>query len=122
MNNNDEEYVINCEGLGTPKRIYDWLPYSHHRIKQILRDYYGMRIERVRAYKEGRYPGYKQRYYLYDNTTGELIRKNVRLDAFRCLFASKEFPLHEEVDGRNPRAVEFLEIVDAIARKAQENQ
>lgn len=77
-------------------RVYDILPYSHWRVKQILNDYCNAHAVCIRAYKEGRYPGYKQRYNIYDNDTGELIREDIRLDDLRRVFARNDIPLHEE--------------------------
>uniref|UniRef100_UPI00405757F1 hypothetical protein n=1 Tax=Acetatifactor sp. TaxID=1872090 RepID=UPI00405757F1 len=114
--NIDEKYDLEMDPNAGLHRVYDYLPYSHWRIKQILRDYYGARLVCVRAYKEGRYPGYKQRYYIYDIATGKLIRKDIRLDELRRLFAHEDFPLEED-NGRNPKAAQFMAIVNAIAEE-----
>lgn len=112
MNNEDYDIILDDPDVKL-HRVYDYLPYSSHRIKQILRDYYGVRIDCVQAYKEGRYSGYKQRYYIYDIETGKLIKKDVHLDDFRRIFAHEDFPLHED-NSRNPKATQFLAIVAAI--------
>ena len=91
-----KDEVIEFDPDAGIRRVYDILPYPHWRIKQILNDYCNMHIECVRGYKEGRYPGYKQRYYVYDNETGKLIWKNIRLDDLRRIFAQHEIPLHKE--------------------------
>lgn len=117
----DDETVIVLENYVGVHRVYDWINYSYFRIVQILRDYYNARLELVRAYKEGRYPGYKQRYNIYDCATGKLIRKNIRLDELRRKFAREDFPLHED-NGRNRKAAQFIAIVNAIAeQQAKEN-
>ncbi len=113
-NNNNEDDEITLEGPIKLKRCYDYDNYSSFRIKEILNDHFGMHLERIRAYKEGRYPGYKQRYNLCQNITGRVIRENVHLDDFRYLFAKMEFPLKEE---RNLKAAEFLRIVNEIVKE-----
>lgn len=115
---NNEDYDIILPADVKLHRVYDYLPYTHWRIKQILRDYYNARLKSVHAYKEGRYPGYKQRYYIYDISTGKLIRKDIRLDDLRRLFARQDFPLQEN-NKRNPKAAAFLEIVNTIAEAEQ---
>jgi len=112
----DEEYDIILPPDVKLHRVYDFLPYSHWRIKQILRDYCGAYLVCIRAYKEGRYPGYKQRYNIYDISTDKLIRSNVRLDDLRRFFAGKDFPLQEN-NKRNPMAAYFLAVVNAIAQE-----
>ena len=113
---NNEEYDIILPPDVQLHRVYDYLPYTHWRIKQILQDYFNAYLVRQRAYKEGRYPGYKQRYNIYAISSGKLIKKNVRLDDLRYFFASKEFPLHEN-NKRNPMAQYFLSVVNAIAEE-----
>lgn len=113
MNSNDE-YDIILPPDAEFHRVYDFLPYTHWRLKNLLNDYCNAHLERVRAYKEGRYPGYRQRYNIFDNATGNLIRRNVHLDDLRRFFASKNFPLDEENE-RNSKAAQFLEIVNTIA-------
>lgn len=114
---NNEEYDIILPPDVTLHRVYDYLPYTHWRIKQLLRDYCGAYLVCIRAYKEGRYPGYKQRYNIHDIATDKLIRSNVRLDDLRRFFASKDFPLKEEEIQRNPMAEYFLSVVNSIAKE-----
>lgn len=120
--NKNEEYDIVLPPDATFRRVYDFLPYTHWRLKQLLNDYCNAHLERIRAYKEGRYPGYRQRYNIYDNDTGKLIRSNVHLDDLRRFFASKDFPLQEEdtINKRNPKAEQFLEIVRNITEHSKE--
>ena len=120
--NKNEEYDIVLPPDATFRRVYDFLPYTHWRLKQLLNDYYNAHLERIRAYKEGRYPGYRQRYNIYDNDTGKLIRSNVHLDDLRRFFASKDFPLQKEdtINKRNPKAEQFLEIVRNITEHSKE--
>lgn len=101
-------------------RIYDYLPYSHHRIKQYLNDNLGMHLVCIRGYKEGRYAGYKQHYELRENGTNKVINPWIYLDEIRRIFARNEVPLHadllEEIvpKGRNKGAYLFMEAVNSI--------
>lgn len=112
----DEEYDIILPPDVKLHRVYDYLPYTPWRLKQILKDYYGAYLVCIRGYKEGRYPGYKQRYNIYDISTNKLLRKDVRLDDLRRLFAKEDIPLHDTIK-RNPNAEYFLAIVNAIAKE-----
>lgn len=117
----NEEYDIILPQDVKLHRIYDYLPYASWRIKQILKDYYKAYLVCIRAYKEGRYAGYQQRYHIYDISTGKLIRSNVRLNTLRHYFASNDFPL-QECNNRNPKAAQFLSTVNAfVAEQSKEN-
>lgn len=112
----DDEIILEPDKMHF-YRAYDYLPYSYWRIVEILNDYLGMKLVRVRAYKEGRYPGYKNHYDIYDNETGKLVKKHVYLDGLRRLFAHWDIPLHE--NNRNKRAEYFLHVVNQIAKEQQ---
>lgn len=119
--NNDKGYDIILPPDVKLHRVYDYLPYTPWRIKQILKDYYGAYLVCIRSYKEGRYAGYRQRYNVFDISTGKLIRSNVRLNALCRYFASKDFPL-QEGNKRNMKAAQFLAIVNTIAaEQSKEN-
>lgn len=108
-----EEFEI--DENATFRRVYDYLPYTHWRIKEILKVYFNAHLKCIRGYKEGRYPGYKQHYNIHDSSTGELIREHVYLDDLRHIFAGMDFPLHEPEKVRNPKAEEFLRAVQDTA-------
>lgn len=112
--NDDKEYDIILPPDVKLHRVYDYLPYTHWRIKQILDEDCNVGIQLVRGYKEGRYPGYKQHYRLYDKATGNIIKDFIRLDDLRRFFAARDYPLHKD-NSRNRGAAHFLEIVNAIA-------
>lgn len=125
--NNDENKKLNMEpeedeviGFKEGAKVHlvpAYLPYTYFRIVEILRDYYNMELVRCRAYKEGRYPGYKCRYALKNKETGERIGGNIHLDDLRSFFARKEIPLKEE--DRNIKAYWFLQIVKEIAKQQE---
>ncbi|MBO5459313.1 MAG: hypothetical protein J5981_03585 [Lachnospira sp.] len=75
------------------KRVYSYLPYSYWQIVHILNEYYDAHLVRIRAYKEGRYTGYKNHYEIHDNKSGRVINGFVRLNDLRKLFARQGFPL-----------------------------
>lgn len=114
MEPEEEEAISFEEGAGI-HLVPAYLPYTYWRIVEILRDYYNMELIKYRAYKEGRYPGYKCRYALKNKETGERIGGNIHLDDLRVFFARKEIPLKE--DDRNFKAYWFLKIVDEIAKQ-----
>lgn len=99
-------------------RVYTYLPYTHWRLKEILSKYFNAYMVCIRGYKEGRYqPGYKQRYNIYLNGSGYLLGKNIHLNTLRCIFAEREFPLHEPDTGRNQGAEMFLTIIQQLAEQ-----
>lgn len=96
-----------CTGLHL---IYDWLPYSHQRIKEILKEHCNAYLVPYRGYKLGRnIPNYKQNYEIRDITTDKVINERINLDALRKFFAKREFPLHRS--NRNKKAANFLQAV-----------
>lgn len=111
-NDNEEDIIIDPNAKF--RRGYDMLPYSHQRIKQILDEDCNVGMRLIRGYKEGRYPGYRQHYQLYDKADGHIIKDFIRLDDLRRFFAQRDYPLHKD-NGRNRGAAYFLEIVNAIA-------
>lgn len=93
-------------------QTYDWLPYSHQRIKQLFHDEYGITLDCIHpGYKGGRYPGYVNRYCLRWIDTGEIINPSVKLDWLRYFLARHGHPLHDNGPKRNPKCEAFLEAV-----------
>lgn len=90
----DEDEIIIPEGAEF-HRVYDYLPYSHWRIKRLLKEL-GWHLEPIVGYKCNRVPGYKQKYDVVETESGKVIRKNVTLDFFREIFAKNGIPLHDE--------------------------
>lgn len=91
-----EDDVIIFDENATLTRVYNYQPYSHWRIKEILREHYGAHLHAIGEYKANRVPGYSQRYNLINSETGEVLFENVRLDTFRYIFAKENYPLHKE--------------------------
>lgn len=78
------------------RRVYNYLPYTHWRIKRILKQRYNAKLIPIGSYKCNRIEGYKQRYRLVDCATGRIIRKEVKLDTLRRIFAKEGIPLHDK--------------------------
>lgn len=114
---NEDDETLEFKENAKFTRVYDYLPYSHWRIKQILNNYYNAHLVCIRGYKEGRYAGYKQHYNIYANGTNRLISEHVYLYDLRCIFARNGFPLHEPDINRNPSAENFLNIITELSEK-----
>lgn len=109
MNEDDDEIMLSPNA--TFKQVYTFLPYTHWRIKEILKYGFDYRLDPIGGYKCNRVPNYVQGYNLVDNATGKIIQENVHLDFFRKIFAKASIPLHSEVNSRNAGAENFMEIV-----------
>ena len=108
----DEEEIVLEEGA-VFKRIYDYLPYTHHRIKEILKENCHCYLKPIGGYKCNRVPNYRQEYEIRDLTTDKVINERVNLDTLRRFFAKYDFPLHKS--NRNLKAENFLQIVREIS-------
>lgn len=93
----DKRDEMDLMGITDVRRVYDYLPYSHQRIKRILAEDYGCHLENVwQGYKGNRHGRYVETYNMVSNATGEVIAKNVVLDQFRRMFAAKNYPLYDD--------------------------
>lgn len=78
---------------------YDIIPYHGNRIKQILRQEYNCRLEKIwQGYKANRRPGYVELYNLIDCETNAVIASRITLQSFRILFTKQGYPLRQEQD------------------------
>lgn len=93
------------------ERRYDFLPYTPATIKNYLKQA-GFKLEWVRGYKEGRYPGYKRRYNVICIATGEIVQHRVTLDDMRRVLARAGCPLPSQT--RHSGAVNFLRAVAEV--------
>ncbi len=118
QNENEDDIVIEIPDDVQLHLVHVYLPYSHQRIKQILRDYFNCRLERYwQGYKANRRPGYCEIYAIVNNSTNEIIFKKVTLEQLRYVLAEKfDFPLHEPPQ-RNPNADLFLKMVKELTHK-----
>ena len=119
MNNigNEDEEELDFGENAKFTRVYSYLPYSYWRIVEILNVYYNANLVCIRAYKEGRYPGYKQHYNISSNIDNALIFEHVYLDDLRHVFAHAGFQLHESDIKRNSGAENFIKILRDISSK-----
>lgn len=76
--------------------------YSFYRIKRILKKFYNCGLQKVYpGYKGNRYPGFKNKYHIYDLETGKIIVQNAKLDVIRYYLSTIGcigFPLEDEYD------------------------
>lgn len=77
------------------RRVYTYQPYTHWRIKRILKQRYNAELIPIGGYKCNRVYNYRQSYRLVDSATGRTIMEEVRLDTLRCIFAKMGIPLHD---------------------------
>ena len=109
------------DGVTGITRHYGYLPYTHHRIKQIMRDL-GIEMMWMHPYKCGRYHGYKRRYKLLDIETGEAISETwFSNDDLRYFLAQMGFPLEVPKATRNRGAEQFLAAVAEAERMRRES-
>lgn len=91
-------------------------PYSHQRVKQILRDDYHYDLQPLWGYKSNRIPPYVTKYRLVNMDTGETLLEFVTLNAIRIQLTKEGYPLKEKVKP-NKKAIEFLEFVEELKEK-----
>ena len=104
------------ENMYRQSNAHKCLPYSHQRVKQILRDYYHYRLKPVGGYKANRRYGYVQKYHVIDTDTGETILEWVTLNAIRIVLTEEGFPLFETMKPCKG-AMEFLEYIETTKNK-----
>lgn len=96
------------------KRVYDYQPYTYHRIVQILKDC-NLYLHPLMGYKCNRIPNYHQHYDVREMGTDRTIRGNVSLDDLRQILARLNYPL-KAPEQRNQKAVAFRETMEKIKR------
>ena len=105
-----DEEEIDLTGITKFKRVYNYQPYTYHRIVQILKDN-NLYLHPIVWYKCGRYSGYKQKYDIKEIGTDRTIRENLSLDNLREILARLNYPL-KAPEQRNQKAVAFLKIIE----------
>lgn len=124
MNKDDELYIDPNTKF---KQVYDYLPYSHWRIKRILKENFNYRLEAIwQGYKASRYKGYVEKYRLIENDTDRIVNPCITLDQIRHIFANADIPLHDEKSScnqseHNQGAQHFLEAVNSIKNSTKED-
>lgn len=77
-------------------RVYDWKPYTLHRIRRILKGL-DMRMETIwQGYKANRRPGYCEFYRIISISDGKVIHPRINLYSLQKFFAGLDFPLEDE--------------------------
>lgn len=92
------------------------LPYSHQRVKQILRDDYHCELLPLWGYKSNRIPPYVRRYNLIDMDTRETLLKSITMNAIRIQLTKENYPLRQEVKPCQG-AIAFLEFLKEQNKK-----
>lgn len=119
-----EDDVIDLSEVTGWIQKYDYLPYTFHRIKRILKEYFGVHLYPIGGYKCNRVPNYHQHYWVVSDETNEILIEDVTLDSLRYFFAGMNIPLLDEhsagqKSNRNPGAARFMEIT---AQSEQKNR
>lgn len=97
-------------------QAYNFLPYSHQRIKEILWTDYGLELDFIHpGYKGNRYPGYVNKYRVLNAETKEVVVERTTLNALRHFLAGRG----HTVESPNHGAVTFLRAVEAIREKME---
>ena len=91
------------------------MPYSHQRVKYILKNDYHCILQPILSYKGNRRYGYVQKYNLINEDTGETLVENVTLNAMRIVLTQEGYPV--KADSPCQGAMDFLAFVDNIKTK-----
>lgn len=100
-------------------RVYDYQPYTFHRIKRILAGL-DMRLENIyQGYKANRRPGYCELYRVIRISDNVVINPCISLEQIRHVLARNDFPLEDEksmthtaadTSGLSPSDLGFLKL------------
>lgn len=118
--NEEDNEIITFESVTGIHIVYNYQPYTIHRIRRILKQDFDCRLENVwQGYKANRREGYREIYKVIQNDDNEVIAENIPLDVLRCFFAREDYPLYDEKSScnkspRNQNAAAFSKIVDTL--------
>ena len=106
--------------MNKEKQADNYLPYTHWRIKRILKNDYDCRLECICTYKGNRVPNYRCKYRLIQNYDNKVLVEGITMDNLRKLFTEEGYPLK---DGCTPNmgAIKFLEYVNSIKNRDNED-
>ena len=77
--------------------VYDYHPYTYHRMNRILKEHYGCKLEKIwQGYKANRKEGYKELYNIVTVSDGMIVAERITLDRLRHVFANADYPLYDE--------------------------
>ncbi len=77
------------------KKCYSYMPYTHWRIKRILKQEYNAGLAPIGGCRCSRVPDYKHSCRLVGCTTGSAIMEGIKPDTLRRFFAQKGFPQYD---------------------------
>ena len=115
---NDEEEICLDPNIGL-KRVYDFLPYTHQRIKRIFKEDFGIRLDNIyQGYKANRREGYCELYNLVQIHDEQIVQRCLSLYDLRRFLANLDYPLTDDFsigqEHRNKGAEKFLNIVEQL--------
>ena len=121
---------LDGSGITEMEQIFDYLPYSKHRIERIFKLCFGWKLENIwQGYKANRRPYYHEIYRVVEIETGKIVVERVSLDSIRKVLARNGFALYDEkstgkrihldnqvvyLNRRNPDAEKFMKLVNSI--------
>lgn len=113
----DEEEIILPDNIVL---VYDWLPYTYHRIMRMLKEIDCEAVNIYQGYKANRNPNYCELYRIIRITDGKVIHPCINLYSLQKFFAHQGFPLYDEKSAcnqskRNKGAEAFLKAVKSLS-------
>lgn len=95
IKNSEEDDVIEFEPGLHFVRAHNYIPYSHWRVKRILKEHFGCHMEKINGYKYNRtHP--ETLYRVIFTETGETLFEKVTLHQLRKFLAQKDFPQFDD--------------------------
>lgn len=115
-----ENEELTFSGKREHKKTYEYPPYSHQRIKGVLKEW-GYDMEWMNTgYKVSRIPGYKRKYRITESKTGQVVVEWVDLNSLRLFLAQHNVPLKKEDDIKY-KVYEFYAFVQDVLLKGEKN-
>lgn len=109
--------------MNKPDNAPDFLPYSHWRIKEILKEDYHCELQPIGGYKCNRIPHYVQKYRLYDIDNQKVLLDRITLDAMRIHLTKQGYPLKFQKHSRpNEGAMNFLDFIEVQKKQIKHNK
>ena len=71
-------------------RVYDYHPYTYHRMNRILKEHYGCKLEKI-------WQGYKELYNIVTISDGMIVAERITLDRLRHVLANADYLLYDEL-------------------------
>lgn len=78
------------------KQVYDWCPYTFHRIMRMLKEIDCEAVNIYQGYKANRNPNYCELYRIIRISDGTVVNPCINLRGLQKFFARQGFPLYDE--------------------------